>query len=321
MPYRQPPPFSVQIELCEGCNLRCPFCGLQGIRKEGPDKNFKFMTEEIIQSLFKQMRAAHWNPRCEFAMHGDPTMHPDYHGMIALAHQTFPKLQLMMTSNGGGLLPNPYDNIMKLFDAGLNILALDEYEGIKIVSKIRQATDGLRMMGIEVREYPADPWGNPHRRIGKRRLVSLMVDPSISTAGTHSTLVNHCGAAFPKNQKQAGKRCHRPFREMSIRWDGNVAICCNDWRGEFKVGNVVTDGLESVWNSDIFDAARRKLYRGERDFGPCDGCDAVSYRVGLLPDPLGKEEMEPVDDETREIIGRALAGPSYTKPVLREWEK
>lgn len=316
----QSPPYSIQIELAEGCNLRCPFCGLQGIREEGPDKRFKFMQVSDAVNIAKQIADSGWNSRLEFAMHGEPTMHPEYHHMIKVFRDNC-KNQIMMTSNGGGLIPQPYDNIMKLFDAGLNILALDEYEGIKIVSKIRLAAEGLRNMGIEVREYPADPEGNPHRRVGKRRLVSLMVDPSVSTAGTHSKLVNHCGAAFPKNEKQAGKRCHRPFREMSIRWDGSVAVCCNDWRGEFKCGNVVRDGLESVWNGEFLDAARRKLYLGQRDFGPCSGCDAVSYRVGLLPDPLGKETMDLPTEETRQIIEMALSGPSYTPAVLRPWEK
>ena len=318
----QEPPYSIQIELTEGCNLRCPFCGLQGIREEGPNKNFKFMTQDTIQSIATQIHEAGWNARIEFAMHGEPTMHPEYHSMIGTFHNHAPKNQIMMTSNGGGLLRERRSsiNIAMLFANGLSILALDEYDGINIVSKIRDKRDELIEMGFEVREYPADPEGNPHRRIGKRKLISLMVDPSISTAGTHSKLTNHAGAAFPKNEKQAGKRCHRPFREMSIRWDGNVAVCCNDWRGEFKCGNVVTDGLISTWNGEFFDAARRKLYLGQRDFGPCSGCDAVSYRVGLLPDKLGRETMEPVTAETNEIIDRALAGPSYTPAVKRPWE-
>lgn len=316
----QTPPFSVQIELVEGCNLRCPFCGLQGIREDGPDKRFKFMTIETMANIATQLQNYGWNSRLELAMHGEPTMHPDYHGMVAVLRSGCTN-QIMMTSNGGGLLPRPYDNIRLLFEAGLNILALDEYEGIKIVSKIRPASEGLRNIGIEVREYPADPEGNPHRRIGRRKLVSLMVDPSVSSSGTHSKLVNHCGAAFPKNERQAGKRCHRPFREMSIRWDGSVAICCNDWRGEFKVGNVLEDGIDSVWNSTRFDGARRRLIQGRRDFGPCSGCDAVSYRVGLLPDPAGKDTMEAPDEQSDAAIQEALAGDPYTVPVLRPWEK
>jgi MoaA/NifB/PqqE/SkfB family radical SAM enzyme len=135
--YRQEPPFAVQMELAEGCQLRCTFCGLNGIR--GKDNDFKFMTIDTIRSVARQMTEAGWNSRVEFAMHGEPTMHPDYVGMIAAFREEAPKLQLMMTSNGGGLLRKPgiEENVLALFRAGLNVLALDDYEGIRIVGKVR----------------------------------------------------------------------------------------------------------------------------------------------------------------------------------------
>ena len=51
----QTPPYSIQIELVEGCNLRCSFCGLQGIREEGSDKRFKFMKVSDAVNIAKQI--------------------------------------------------------------------------------------------------------------------------------------------------------------------------------------------------------------------------------------------------------------------------
>lgn len=314
----QTPPFSIQIEFVEGCNLRCPFCGLQGIRAEGI-KNYKLMSPETLTIMAKQANI--WGSRLEIAMHGEPTMHPDFIGHIALIRKYAPRCQIMMTSNGGGLLPNPLQTIKKVFEAGLDVLALDEYEGIKIVSKIREALKTSNEK-IVVYEYPTDPRGNPHRRHKQSELpfVSLMADPSTHKSAKTPKLVNHCGAAFPLNNSSSGKRCHRPFREMSIRWDGNIAICCNDWRGVYKCGNINDIGMEAVWQSPAFDAARRKLYRGERDFGPCKGCDAVSYRVGLLPDPSGKMIMPHMTVQSYEELDKAVAGEPYTAVVKRPWE-
>src|SRR5580765_2518673 len=97
--YKQEPPFSLQIETTQGCNLFCTFCGLRGIQEKsgGP---YRFMTKEILTSLITQVTDLGWNPRVEFAMHGEPTMHPDYIGMVALAYSIHPKLQLMLTTNG-----------------------------------------------------------------------------------------------------------------------------------------------------------------------------------------------------------------------------
>lgn len=316
----QEPPFSIQIEFTEGCNLRCPFCGLQGIREVG-EKNYKMMSYDTIRNIGRQARI--WGSRLEIAMHGEPTMHEDWLGMIAaLKSEVGDHCQIMMTSNGGGLLPHPLEKVRKAFAAGLDIMALDEYDGIKIVSKVREALSADEAFDIRVWEYPTSPEGNPHRRNKRADLpfVSLMADPSLVHSAKTPSLTNHCGAAFPLSDKMQGKRCHRPFREMSVRWDGSVALCCNDWRGDYKCGNINETSMVEVWQSPAFDAARRKLYRGERDFGPCAGCDARSYRVGLLPDPSGRDEMPEMDAESEAALQAAMEGPSYTKKVPRPWE-
>jgi hypothetical protein len=340
--YRQEPPFAVQIELTEGCQLRCTFCGLNGIR--GKDNDFRFMTVETIRSVAEQMVEAGWNSRVEFAMHGEPTMHPDYVGMVAAFHEAAPKLQLMMTSNGGGLLKKPgiRENVLALFRSGLTTLALDDYEGVKIVGKVRKEfvghaeptsvdyytveRGGVMTTDIDVYEYPVNRAGSPHAR-RRRPAIVLIQDISVAAKGNHSTLNNHSGAAAPLDESQAHSLCAKPFREMSIRWDGNVAICCNDWRGHFKAGSVLRDrlgfeghGLEDTWNGAAMDGARRRLMQRQRDFGPCKGCNATSYRVGLLPDKMGKATMPRPTPQSNAAIAAALKGAPYTAPVLRPWE-
>lgn len=325
MTYQQEPPFAVQVELVEGCNLRCAFCGLNGIRGKAHD--LKFMELGVLENVLSQMHRAGWNPRVEFAMHGEPTLHPELARMVQLARVTLPDSWLMMTSNGGGLVgKGSAAKVRQLFDAGLNVLALDDYDGVKLVPKVRAAVQAA-LPGwpkhLQVREYPEDPLGNPHRRGPlSTAMISFVADISKVRKGdgTHSLLNNHAGSGAPLNYSQQGKRCAKPFRELSVRWDGSVAICCNDWRGTYRAGNIVIDGLDEVWNGAAMDAARRHLVRGERTFGPCKGCDAVSYRVGLLPDKKGQHKM-PLPDATSAIaLSAAMDGPPLTAPVLRPWE-
>lgn len=339
----QEPPFALQVELTEGCNLRCPFCGLNGIRDE-KKRDYKFMpfgvANRLAELLAEDYQQHGWNPRIEFAMHGEPTLHPSVHEAVHLFRGYLPHAHLMMTSNGGGLLkgPGPRTRVMKLFEAGLNVLALDEYNYVNLVPKIRSALDHSDdcALGIggdcdcpvllqewEEYEYPEDPDGNPHhRRSADAKVLVYVMDIVEAVRGNHARLNNHAGAAAPLNDSMQGARCAKPFRELSIRWDGNVAICCNDWRGTYKVGNVMdVDSLEELWNSAAMGAARRKLYHGERDFGPCKGCDARSYRVGLLPDKKGQARLPEADEEDEGVLQRACAGEPYTAPVLRPWER
>ncbi len=106
-----------------------------------------------------------------------------------------------------------------------------------------------------------------------------------------------------------------------MRWDGKVAICCNDWRGKYKIGNVNTDGLWKIWQHPRMNAARRMLYHGRRDLlSPCDVCDAKSYRVGLLPDKKGQVELPEPTRHDRKLAAQATQGAVYTKANKQPWE-
>jgi radical SAM protein with 4Fe4S-binding SPASM domain len=328
MAYVQDPPYCIQVEFTEGCNLGCSFCGLQHIRdngangpedKHGKASAMKFLTLENAEVIAGRIAAAKWNPRIEFAMHGEPTMNPNYIELVAIFRKHLPKASLQLTSNGGGLLKNQgfSSNINALMEAGLNILSLDNYDGIRIVDKILQGYNGPH----RVWKYPQEIMGNPHRRRKPHEHdIVVIQDIEAATKGNHSILSNHTGGSFPLNDKMKGKRCAKPFREMSVRWDGNVAMCCNDWPGRYKIGNMLTTSVEKLWLGEAFQAARQALYHGQRTFTPCKGCDHVSYRPGLLPDAKGKETLPAPDAKTWEVIEKYTSGEPYTPKVKRPWD-
>ena len=68
MLYRQTPPFAVQIELTCGCNLRCPFCGINAIRTK--ERVYEFMTVDSAKKIAQRLQCEHWPSfRVEWAMH------------------------------------------------------------------------------------------------------------------------------------------------------------------------------------------------------------------------------------------------------------
>lgn len=309
----QEAPFTIQVEPVQGCNLGCDFCGIHAIGYQQKKRGLDVMDLATAQSLADQIKALGWNPRIEFAMHGEPTLHPQLDEMISIFREALPKAYLMVTSNGGGLLKDTKETVLNLFMAGLNTLALDDYESNQIVQRVLENMGGGP---LQVVNYPEDglKW-SPHTRHTGRRIV-IIKDISSSDAGTHATLNNHAGSSFPQTDAAWGKRCAKPFRELSVRWDGNVAICCNDWPGVFKVGNVLVEGLDAVWQSARLEAARKALYHGRRDLvNPCHGCDATSYRVGLLPDKMGKETLEEPTEDDLAVLAEAASGEAYTVPV------
>lgn len=319
--YRVPPPNSIQIEPTEGCNLACSFCGIASIRQNGASRAFaknglnsapyRFMSVALAHRIASEMKRLRWGSRIEIAMHGEPTINKALPAIISTFRSALPKAYILLTCNGAGITDR--GRFEEVLGCGLNTLALDDYQHANIVPKIRVFAKSL---GVPVYEYPNDKRGNPHRRDASVKIVFIR-DISLNTDGNHR-LHNQGGSSGGPSKEMKRARCAKPFRELAVRWDGNVAICCDDWQGRYKVGNVNEMPLDAIWNHPRFDAARRRLYLGKRDFGPCFGCDVPPNRPGLLPDKMGRDTMPTPDSDTARLIEEALSGDPFTKKVLRK---
>jgi len=322
MTYVQSAPFSIQVEPTEGCNLRCGFCGIRGIREKGTSGAlsgpYSYMAVDTAHALARQVAAAGWSSRIEFAMHGEPTMNPDLPAIISAFRSRLPKQSIMVTTNGIPLLDRGLRaSILALINAGANTIAIDDYAPHRVAPTVR----GERWP-FPVMEYPADKHGNPHVRFSGQRIV-IVEDIAQAETGTHSTLNNHAGSAAPPNTKRQAQVCTLPFREMSVRYNGQVALCCNDWRGQYPIGDAAAD-LLAVWNSPQFMAARRILLaEGRKDITPCAGCDYRGTRVGLLPlqDGSGRAELGEPTEADRKMVADQAGTTTLAPVVLRRWEK
>lgn len=304
MTYKQDAPFAIQVELMLGCNLNCEFCGIRGIGFGSGANGYYEMPLEVALKTAKAIAEAHWTSRIEFARRGEPTLNANLFPIISVFRNQLPNNSLMMTTNGGGLLTSPQKYIEDLFFSGLNVLAIEEYEHALISKKIKERLDmdKLAALGIEVFYYPNNKRGNPHRRRkpDEKHLV-FVADITRTSDGTHSVITNHGGYAGPL--KEFSKPCAKPFRELSIDWNGSISHCCIAWAGEMICGNVLQRPLIEIWNNERFTAIRRKLLHGQRDFSTCLGCDHPSYRIGLLPDKFGqRKDAFPLPDEKTEAI-------------------
>lgn len=321
----QEPPFAIQIEPTEGCTLACSFCALQSIRDNGADSvagvhgagkgPYKFMTVDTATAIAYEMRRLKWNARVEFAMHGEPTVNPELHRIINVFREALPKASLMVTSNGSGVMKEY--QMDKLFEAGLNTLALDNYKHAHFLERMKPwFAAWSKKSGVQSFRYPSNKDASPHTRFYGKRVV-VIADIASTSTGNHQ-LTNQGGNSGGAGEHvPLNRRCAKPFRELSIRWDGSVALCCDDWKGEYKVGNVNQERLNVIWNHPRFRAARVALYNRDRGaINVCSKCNVKTYRDGLLPDKMGKQDMPVLDKLYRLDIADAQRGKVFSiKPV------
>lgn len=66
--------------------------------------------------------------------------------------------------------------------------------------------------------------------------------------------------------------CYRPWLTFTVLWDGRVSLCCADFDAKVILGDLRTQTIAEVWNSDVFRAVRRAhLDHGGPEI--CHACD------------------------------------------------
>jgi len=238
------------------------------------------MTEATFNVIIEQLTITGWTNKIECTGHGEPLLNKNHVKYFRKLRQAFPKSYIFTTSNGGPLLKDPTKRIDRILKY-VNVIALDNYEHSGFVPKILKKYKGKYKVFV----YPEMPtYTKPSTKDHY-----VVVYPDISKAQIKERCLSNTACnAGPPNYKYAKKTCHRPFRELNIANDGMVLLCCYDWVHEHAIVNIHDMPLENIWQHRKFKAARRILHHEGRNFTICYGCDNRLYRIGLLPDRMGK---------------------------------
>lgn len=87
--------------------------------------------------------------------------------------------------------------------------------------------------------------------------------------------------------------CLRPFNELVIDNHGNGRLCCMDWRGEAKLGNVFADGFAAV----VENYRELRALVAARPWSPAvpDVCRYCIGRQGCIADLVSSVQAETID--------------------------
>ena len=294
-------PWDFQLELVEGCNRICSFCGINAIRTA--PGNYKYMSERTLVRVCSQILDFAPTSKAFFGMHGEPLQHPEYISHFKTARNILgAKFQFTLATNGKVLMGKMQERLDALYEAGVDIIMLDTYYPERdALQEEAWSTKGFTVLDFYKQSAELSkisPYMNHHRKV---RGLLIIVDDLGKHDGEKSQRVihNHAGGnpGKPIPREPLKKTCTEPFREMSIEWDGTVNLCCEDWLRRYVLGNVFTSTLEEMWSGERIEAARAMLQNHRRDFAACQFCDAGSgMRVGFLP------KYPPVTDEQLRIV-------------------
>ena len=277
-------PLQAKLEVTQGCNHNCFFCGVTYKK----DKRFKFMTMETLKEIVDKLPER--TKRLDFELHGEPLLNKNILAFIKYARKKKPWLQITIISNVK--LIKTKDQITDLFDAGLNNLYADLYTEEARSDFLYLIEEGFEDIKIsDIYKSSDSPWGY---KGCKQRKIFLSDESTITNRSqrTSRQLTNFGGNLpyevwskyidTPLTDFPIMRKCVEPFKTLTIDYQGNVFLCCMDLYKSLIMGNVYDDTIENIWNNELFMKIRFVLNWGRRDLVPtCYFCDRITYRVGL----------------------------------------
>lgn len=287
--------------MSRGCNLKCFFCPVYATPELQDPAQRRFMSPELMAVVARQCNELNPEARVELTMRGEPTLNPDIIENIAIMRTFMPRAQLTMFTNGIRFLTDAPDLPMRLLDAGLNILCVDCYGNTyPKFEKIARDIVGKTRGDVQLRDFRSFSAYKHHAYGHTLRVINLVPDIGAEAEGKPLVAVrvlhNNAGnASATQLQTRYGiqplgaplaKRCARPFRELVVTWDGQVVICCHDWKTQAVMGTIPDQSASDIWYGAMHHAILKNLYDKDRSGEPCNRCDYKGgFRTGLLKNP------------------------------------
>ena len=247
--YKKLPLFEfIEIETVNWCNGMCEFCpvSVPNNRREKV-----IMDESVFYSIIDQLADLNYSGRLALFSNGEPFLDHRIIDFHRYAREKCKKARIHLFTNGTLLTMDKFLSIIDYLDE----MIIDNYnQDLKLIKNSEQ-----------IYEYCL-----AHKELKPKVSIVLRKPTEILTSR---------GGDAPNRTKQVyypDESCVLPFKQMTIRAEGKVSLCCNDVFGKITLGDLRTDKLIDIWYGERFEAVRKALLVGRKECAGCMYCDAFS---------------------------------------------
>ncbi len=300
-------PRTIQIQTFTGCNADCIFCPYgetYGTQPKGK------MPIELFQRIIDEA-AEHGVRRISPYLMNEPLMDRDLFDKVRYINKKIPDCKVVITSNGHFLTPPIVEKILEV-GSGIHELYVS-FQGIEKESYEKTMRGN---MNFERTLANVDYLIETQRQRGLERpkLWITMVDTSLidahqavaywrsrGVASKYTTLENRGGnirdaEAFSKTRSMAYyTTCTRLFKQAYIMFNGDLVLCCVDYRREQVLGNIARSSVYDVWNGPVAQEIRRRYLAQEFDRLPLCGVCKIDEIREVAVDVDGHEVVSEVE--------------------------
>lgn len=292
-------PFSIQIDICNACNLKCAFCfHSDSFAMQRANLQLGYMSFELFMKIINDMKGS-WSgkkvKKLKLYSVGEPLLNPHVSEMVAYAKKADVAECIEITTNG--TLLNEDINL-RLIEAGLDILNIsingideEQYKNVcsydmnyeNFCKNIKHFYKNRKQCRVFLKY--SDIGYNEEQ---KRKFYSLFEDicdeifvETISATMWQDTDVEtkifnaHKGLY---NQEIAEKKvCPFLFTTMVVNFQGYAHLCCIDWKVQYVLGDLKTENIANIWNGEKLRYYQKMhLQNGKNSIDICQKCESLS---------------------------------------------
>ena len=245
-------PLLVELNITELCNRTCSFCPRS---LDYPNLNLN-MDIELAQEIANQCIG--FTENIHLVGRGEPLLHPDFIDIVKVFAEDF---SVKIVTNG--------DHLYKYIDQLHAILNL---------------TSGKHKITYCLYDNDAQ-YNNANKLYGEYKDIFLyktydtgenLYDDTLSKK---QWLDNRAGY-FYKTKSSAP--CYIPTNRVYIDYNGDVNLCCHDWKNKHVFGNIKDNHINNIWNTRM-KSIKIQLANGNRQcLDACKGCDVEFDPLSLV---------------------------------------
>lgn len=263
-------PRAVQIQTTSRCNAFCLFCGYNTIR----DLEHGDMDQALFTKIADEC-GRHYVGRISPYLMNEPLVDPLLPERIAYLNKVRkPGTKTKINTNGALLTPEVSE---ALIDAGLRHLWVsvqgitDETYRKSMGLDLQTTLSNIdQFLAIRARKKAALP------KLTITMLHTQLTDPELEDARKYWSerearfKIHHMDNRSGKDLKglavrkaQLRRNCSLFLKQAYILYNGDMVICCHDWKRTIVLGNVGESSIAEIWNSPHFIDLIRQYQAGD----------------------------------------------------------
>ena len=247
------------------CNANCNYCPVGALNRQDKLKGHD-ISDKVFNELVEQTRG-HKITRISPHFNCEPLLSNTLPHQIKTWKNVHPASSVDLSTNCVFLTE---EMALELNDAGLDVLEL-HYMGVKkdfhelaMKTNYEKVTANIekivalknknrlkmqiyifahRMNGASLNEWHefSNKW--------KKKGAEVVLGPLWNRAGYY-------GKDFIKKKKgvilsRNPYPCNKPWNQLAVQSDGEVRICSLDYFNEVKIGNILENKIEKIWNNEV----------------------------------------------------------------------